>query len=302
MEILSADLSRFNSIKDFPYEEKFVAHEKLNMHHVDEGEGETILALHGQPTWCYLYRKFLPVLNNYRFIAPDLIGFGKSDKVVGRKHYSFDFHFHSLVNFIDKLELNDITLIVQDWGGLLGLSLLGEYPERFKRVVILNTFLPKGRKLPFAFRLWQWYALYHPFLPIGKIVQFASHQQLSKEVLDAYDAPFPTNKHKSGARAFPLLVPSNPTDEGVVRMNKARKVLSEWDKPALILFSDKDRVFSGMEGFFYRLIPTSKDQPKITITDAGHFLQEEKGEEIAEYIDQFIRDELREGQGRSSFT
>ena len=293
MQKLKADLERFKVIKDFPYPEKFIDFENLSMHYIDEGEGETILALHGQPTWSYLYRKFVPVLRNYRFIAPDLIGFGKSDKLIRKEHYSFEFHFESLVNFINKLELNDITLIVQDWGGLLGLSLLGEYPERFKRVIILNTYLPKGKKLPFAFKLWQLYARYHPRFPIGKVVQFASVQRLSKEVIDAYNMPFPTNAHKAGARAFPKLVPSHPKQEGVDRMNKARQVLSEWNKPALVLFSDKDRVFSGLEKFFYKLIPTSLNQPRIIIKDAGHFLQEEKGEEIAEYVDLFMKDELK---------
>lgn len=292
MEIIKTDLAHFDSLKDYPYEAKFIDFENLQMHYIDEGKGETILALHGQPTWSYLYRKFIPELSNYRFIAPDLVGFGKSDKIVGRKNYSFEFHLKSLVNLIDKLNLNDITLVVQDWGGLLGLSLLGEYPERFKRVVILNTFLPKGSKLPFAFKIWQLYAKYHPSLPISKIVQFVSLQKLPKEVLDAYDRPFPSKKHKSGAKAFPMLIPSDPSHEGVDRMNKARKVLSEWQKPALVMFSDKDRVFSGLEKFFYKLIPTSGDQPKITIKNAGHFLQEEKGEEIAKYIDQFMRDEL----------
>ncbi len=292
MEVLKADLSAFGTIKDFPYQENFVQYDNLRMHYVDEGEGETILALHGQPTWSYLYRKFIPVLSNYRFVAPDLIGFGKSDKIVGRRNYSFELHLKSLENLLDKLELNNITLVVQDWGGLLGLSLIGAHPDRFSRVVILNTFLPKGRKLPLPFKLWQLYALYHPFFPIGKVVQFASAQKLSKEVVAAYDAPFPTNKHKSGARAFPQLVPSKPTQEGVDRMNQAREVLSKWNKPALVLFSDKDRIFSGLEGYFYKLIPTSKDQPKITIANAGHFLQEEKGEEIAHYIDLFIRNEL----------
>ena len=143
------------------------------------------------------------------------------------------------------------------------------------------------------FKIWQLYSLYHPFLPIGGIVQFVSVRKLSKEVINAYNIPFPNNKHKSGARAFPQLVPSRPTDEGVEEMNLARKVLSEWDKPALVLFSDKDRVFSGMEHFFYKLIPSSKEQPRITITDAGHFLQEEKGEEIAKYVELFMQGTLK---------
>ena len=293
MQVLKTDLSRFALLKDFPYQENFVEFDKLRMHYVDEGEGEVILALHGEPTWSYLYRKFIPVLSTYRFIAPDLIGFGKSDKIVGEKNYSFELHFKSLENFIDKLDLNDITLVVQDWGGLLGLSLLGTHPERFKRVVIMNTFLPKGKKLPIPFTIWQLYAKYFPFFAIGGVVQFATVQKLPKEVVAAYDLPFPTNQHKSGARAFPPMVPSKPNAEGVDRMNTARKVLSEWDKPALVLFSDKDRVFSGLEKFFYKLIPTAGDQPKITIKGAGHFLQEEKGEEIAGYIDQFMQGSLK---------
>jgi haloalkane dehalogenase len=288
-------LKRFNSIKDFPYKENFVDFNNLQMHYIDEGNGETILALHGEPSWSYLYRKFIPTLKNYRFIAPDLIGFGKSDKIVGWKNYSFELHFKSLENLIDKLNLNDITLIVQDWGGLLGLSLLGEFPDRFKRVVIMNTFLPKGKELSRFFRLWQLYARYHPSIPVGKVIQMGAYNKLSKETIKAYDIPFPGKRYKDGARAFPSLVPSKPSDEGVERMNKARKILSEWTKPALVLFSDKDKIMSGLEKFFYKLIPTSKNQKRIIIKDAGHFLQEEKGEEIAEYIDKFIKGDLKTG-------
>lgn len=293
MEILKTPTSAFENIKDFPYKENYVSFNDLEMHYIDEGEGETILAFHGEPSWSYLYRKFIPVLKDYRFIVPDLIGFGKSDKIVGYKNYSFDLHFNSVVNFIEKLELNNINLVVQDWGGLLGLSLLGAYPEKFKRVIIMNTFLPKGKPLNKAFQLWRAFAKNHPSLPIGKVMQMGTHQKLSKEVIAAYNAPFPSKKYKGGAKAFPLLVPSSPTDAGVDRMNHAREVLSKWEKPALVLFSDKDKIMSGLEGFFYNLIPTANDQPKITIKDAGHFLQEEKGEEIAAYIDQFIKGELR---------
>ncbi len=293
MQIIKPDFTRFTFIKDFPYTENFVDFENLKMHYIDEGKGEVILALHGEPTWSYLYRKFIPILKNYRFIAPDLIGFGKSDKIVGYKNYNFDLHFRSLENLIDKLDLNDITIVVQDWGGLLGLSLLAKYPDRFKRIVVLNTFLPIGKKMSFPFRLWVSFTKYHPSLPVGGIIQFASHQKLSKEIINAYNAPFPSKKHKSGAKAFPSLVPSNPNDPAVKPIKKAREVLSKWDKPALIMFSDKDKVLSGLEKFFYKLIPTSNAQKKIIIKDAGHFLQEEKGEEIAVYIDKFMKNELK---------
>jgi len=137
MQILKPDFTRFKNIDDFPYQENFVDFDDMQMHYIDQGQGEIILALHGEPTWSYLYRKFIPILKEFRFIAPDLIGFGKSDKIVGWKNYSFDLHFRSLENLIHKLDLNDITLVVQDWGGILGLSLLAAYPEKFKRVVVV---------------------------------------------------------------------------------------------------------------------------------------------------------------------
>lgn len=295
MKILKTDLRRFQLIKDFPYKENYIEFNNIEIHYIDEGKGEIILALHGEPSWSYLYRKFIPSLKEYRFIAPDLIGFGKSDKIIGWKNYSFELHFKSLVHLIDKLKLNDITLIVQDWGGVLGLSLLGEYPEKFKRVVIMNTFLPTGKPLSPFFKLWQIFSKYHPSLPVGNIVQKATYSKLSKEVINAYNAPFPNRKYKDGAKAFPLLVPSKPNHQGVERIKKAKRILSEWNKPALVLFSDKDKIMSGLEKFFYKLIPTIKEHEKIIIKNAGHFLQEEKGEEIAEYIDRFIKEELITG-------
>lgn len=301
MKVLTTEKKYFDKITDFPYKENYCDFiipqdgSQLKMHYVDEGEGEVILALHGQPSWSYLYRKFIPTLSKgHRFIAPDLIGFGKSDKIVGWNNYSFDLHFRSLENFIEKLDLQEITLVVQDWGGLLGLSILGAYPEKFKRIVIMNTFLPKGKPLNFFFKSWVAYSRYHPSLPVGKVIQMGSHNKLSKEVIAAYDAPFPSRHFKDGPRSFPSLVPSHPDDSGVKEMNQARQVLSNWQKPALVLFSDKDKILGGFDKFFERLIPTAKDQQKIIIKNAGHFLQEEKGEEIASYIEQFIRDELRQ--------
>ncbi len=294
MKAISTPKERFSKIQDFPYQENYVDFEGMQMHYVDEGKGETILALHGEPTWSYLYRKFIPVLTpEYRFIAPDLIGFGKSDKIIGWKNYSLELHFNSLKNLIDKLDLHDITLVVQDWGGILGLSLLAEYPERFKQIIILNTFLPVGKPLKPFFKLWQSFARFHPSLPISYIIQKATHQHLSKEVLDAYKAPFPDRRYKGGAKAFPLIVPGKPTADGVKRIAKAREVLAKWKKPAFIMFSDKDQVLGGLEKFFYSLIPTSKEQQKIVIENAGHFLQEEKGEQIAMYIQKFMKGEMK---------
>ena len=286
----------FDGIKDFPYQPNYIDYKGLKMHYIDEGNknGEVILALHGEPTWSYLYRKFIPVLSpKYRFIAPDLIGFGKSEKLVNMKDYSYTFHYNSIKNLIDKLKLKDITLVVQDWGGLIGLGVLGELTDLFKRVVILNTALADGRKLPLSFKAWQAFARFHPDLPVGKIVRKASARPMSDEVMAAYNAPFPEKKYKAGARIFPSLAPNNKTDDGVLQMNRAAKVLSEWKKPAIILFSDKDEILGKMVHFFYKIMPAAHQQKRITIANAGHFLQEDAGEEIATYIDEFIQEKLK---------
>ncbi|PWL39992.1 haloalkane dehalogenase [Flagellimonas aquimarina] len=292
LEYVRTPPERFENLPDFNFKENYVDFQNMQMHYLDEGQGEVILALHGEPSWCFLYRKFIPVLKGYRFIAPDFLGFGKSDKPINWKEYNYQLHLDSLISFCDKLELNNITLVVQDWGGLLGLGLLGQHPERFKRVVIMNTFLPIGKKLKLPFKIWVWFARYHPSLPVGRLIQYASYATLSKKVLKAYDAPYPNRKFKAGARAFPSLVPSNKKDPAVVYLKHAREVLSNWDKPALVLFSDKDKILGGLEKFFYKLMPATNKQQKIIIENAGHFLQEEKGKEIAQYVDAFIKGEL----------
>lgn len=286
----------FDGIKDFPYQPNYIDYNGLRMHYIDEGDKnkEVILALHGEPTWSYLYRKFIPVLSTkYRFIAPDLIGFGKSEKLLEMKDYSYTFHYNSVTNLIHKLQLKDITLVVQDWGGLIGLGVLGEFPDLFKRVVILNTALADGRKLPLSFKAWQSFAKYHPDLPIGGIVRKACARPVSDEVVAAYNAPFPEKKYKAGARIFPSLAPNNKNADGVIQMNRAATVLSEWKKPAIILFSDKDKILGKMVHFFYKIMPAAHQQKKITIENAGHFLQEDAGEEIATYIDEFIQEKLK---------
>ena len=286
----------FDGIKDFPYQANYVDYNGLKMHYIDEGDknGEVILALHGEPTWSYLYRKFIPVLSpKYRFIAPDLIGFGKSEKLLYMKDYTYTFHYNSVKNLIDKLQLKDITLVVQDWGGLIGLGVLGEFPDLFKRVVILNTALADGRKLPLSFKAWQAFARYHPDLPVGGIVRKACARPVSDEVVAAYNAPFPEKKYKAGARIFPSLAPNDKKADGVLQMNRAAGVLSEWKKQAIVLFSDKDEILGKMVHFFYKIMPAAHQQKRITIENAGHFLQEDAGEEIAAYIDEFIQEKLK---------
>ncbi len=281
----------FENISDWPYAPKYLEIGDTRMHYVDEGEGEIILCLHGEPSWAYLYRKMIPTLSkDYRVICPDLIGFGRSDKYASKKAYTFEMHFSKLIQFMEALELNDITVVVQDWGGLLGLSLLAEFPDKFKRVVIMNTSLPTGEKpMPLAFKAWKTFSQTSPVLPIGGIIKSGTHQKLSKEARDAYDAPFPSSKYKAGARVFPALVPASPKDPAVPYMLKAREVLKAWQKPAIVMFSDKDPIMSGAWKWFYYNIPSAQEQPQITIKDAGHFLQEDKGEEIAQHIDAFMK-------------
>lgn len=294
MEILRTPDARFANLPDFDYQPHYVQINDTRMHYLDEGQGEIVLCLHGEPSWSFLYRKFIPILSpNYRVIVPDLIGFGRSDKYAAVKDYSFAMHFNSLQAFIEQLELKEITLAVQDWGGLLGLSLLGVHAEWFRRVVIMNTALPIGdRPMPKAFKVWKTFALNVPGLPVGKIMKTATVSKLPKAVVNGYQAPFPSNRFKAGAKAFPALVPTKPTDPGVPEMKKARAVLAQWEQPALVMFSDKDPIMRGGDRFFRKLIPSAQEQPEITIENAGHFLQEDKGEEIARLIAQFMKGSL----------
>jgi len=290
MEIIRTPDQHFENLPNFSYKPNYIEHKNTRIHYLDEGQGEVILCLHGEPTWSFLYRKFIPVLTpDYRVIAPDFIGFGRSDKYTKMKDYTFRMHFDMLVDFIEKTDLKDITVVVQDWGGLLGLAVFGKISERFARVVIMNTFLPIGnRPIPAAFKAWRTFARFTPNLPIGDIVKFGTAKPMAKEIKAAYNAPFPSSKYKVGAKAFPLLVPLKESEPGVAEMKHAREVLKQWQNPALVIFSDKDPIMRGGDKWFRHNIPTAKDQPFIEIKDAGHFLQEDKGEEIAGHIKEFM--------------
>jgi haloalkane dehalogenase len=292
MQTLRTPDERFVDLPDFPYPPHYVeVPGGLRMHYVDEGQGDPILCLHGEPSWSYLYRKMIPTLSEHgRVIAPDLIGFGRSDKPVGKDAYTYALHHDALAAFVEKLDLRRITLVCQDWGGLLGLPVAMEMPDRFARIVIMNTGLPvSGKPLTPGFMAWRKFAEKSQDMDIGRVIDGATVSKLTPEVMAAYNAPFPDLRYKGGALKFPLLVPISEDAEALPHMRKAAEALKQWTKPALILFSDKDPVTVGGDKYFRALIPSAENEPEITIEDAGHFLQEDKGEEIAEHIAAFIQ-------------
>jgi haloalkane dehalogenase len=292
MPIIRTPDERFENLPEWPFEPRYVEINGLRIHYVDEGTGETVLCLHGEPTWSYLYRKMIPILaEKYRVVAMDFVGFGRSDKYTEIDEYSYQMHHDTLVGFIEALDWSGVTLVCQDWGGIIGLPMATEMPERFARLVIMNTGLPGGDlELGKGFMQWREFAeKAGRDLPVGKlVVRSAVSAEVPPEVEAAYDAPFPDNSYKAGVAAFPLLVPLKRDDPGAAEIRRARGALKHWRKPALVMFSDSDPTTSGADKFFRKLIPTANDHPEIVIRDAGHFLHEEKGEEIAGHIVKFL--------------
>ena len=293
MEILRTPEERFSDLPGYSFEPHYVEVDGLRIHYVDEGPkgAEPVLMMHGEPSWSYLYRKMIPVITaaGYRAIAPDLVGFGRSDKPARREDYTYQRHVDWMRDFLEALDLKGITLVGQDWGGLIGLRLAAEHEERFARIVAANTGLPTGDiTMGEAFLRWQRYSQSVPVFHAGGIVKGGCVSELSAEVIAAYDAPFPDDSYKAGARQFPLLVPTTPDDPAAVPNRKAWEVLARWDKPFLTAFSDSDPVTRGADRLFRQVIPGAKDQPHTTIVGAGHFLQEDKGEELAQVVVDFI--------------
>jgi haloalkane dehalogenase len=266
----------------------------LRVHHVDEGPGDAPVALlmHGEPSWSYLYRMMIPVFvaAGMRCVAPDLVGFGRSDKPTERSAYTYAAHVEWMRSALfDGLDLHDVTLVGQDWGGLIGLRLVGEHPDRFARVVAANTFLPIGDRPPSdAFLAWQRFSQETPEFPVGRIVNGGTTSVLSDDVIAAYDAPFPDERSKAGARQFPLLVPTRPDDPASDANQRAWETLHAWTKPFLTAFSDQDPITRGGDHAFQREVPGCAGQPHATIEGAGHFLQEDRGEELARVIVDWI--------------
>jgi haloalkane dehalogenase len=291
---------RFDDLPDFPYLPSY-AHvkdpnggEDLRMAYLDEGpsDAEVVLLLHGEPSWSFLYRYMIPGLveGGRRVIAPDLIGFGRSDKPTLRGDYTYARHVEWARELLfDHLALSGVTLFAQDWGSLIGLRLVAEHPEHFARVAIGNGGLPTGDEpANDAFLLWQEYSQSTPDLHVGGIVSGGCVQRLAPEVVAAYDAPFPEDSFKEGARQFPLLVPTSRDDPAHDANVAAWAVLATFEKPFLCCFSDGDPITKGADRKFLAVVPGTKGQAHVTITGGGHFLQEEKGPELAQVINGFV--------------
>ena len=292
MKILRTPESAFINIIDFPFKENYhTTSDGLRVHYLDEGNKKhpVVLLLHGEPSWSFLYRSMIPKLiaAGLRVVAPDLVGFGKSDKPAAQSDYTYAKHIDWMQEVLDHLELKNINMFIQDWGGLIGLRLLTSNPDNFATVVAANTMLPTGSVTPpKAFLDWQNFAATSPKFDVATVLQMATTTTLSEDIVAAYNAPFPTEEHKAGARVFPALVPTTENDPESENNKKAWGVLTQWSKPFLCLFSDQDPITKGGDQVFQKLVPGTKGQEHQAIS-GGHFLQEDAGQEIATLMVQF---------------
>jgi haloalkane dehalogenase len=289
MNVFRTPDERFEDLPGYPFEPHYVEVDGLRLHHIDEGTGPTVLCFHGEPDWSYLYRHMLKGLveTGHRVVCPDLVGFGRSDKPTDQEWYTYERHVEHVTRHLEQVELGDVTVVVQDWGGPIGLRWAVEHAEQVGRLVIMNTGLFTGR-VSKGFMAWREFAERTPDLPIGMIMQGATATDLAPEVVAAYEAPFPTAASKAGAQRFPLLVPLTPDDPGAQEMAAVQTALSHWEKPALVAFSDSDPVFPYPKSgeVFTQLLSAAGEQ--VRIEGAAHFLQEDAGPQIVEaMLDRF---------------
>ena len=299
MQVLRTPDERFEGLENFEFEPRYTelgggGPSALRIHYVDEGPptADPVLLLHGEPSWSYLYRKMIPVLveAGHRCVAPDLVGFGRSDKPATQEEYSYARHVAWMTEVVfERLDLRRITLFCQDWGGLIGLRLVAADPDRFARVVVANTGLPTGDRPPNeAFLSWQRFARSSTKFQIGRVVANGCAKPVTDAVVAAYDAPFPDDRFTAGARCFPSLVPTSPDDPEHDANAAAWEVLERFDRPFMCCFSDSDPITAGGERQFVGRVKGTDGQLHCTIVGAGHFLQEDSGEEIAKVVAEFV--------------
>jgi len=293
MALIRTPEERFEDLPGYDYEAEYVSVGEPEMAYVDVGDpdaDETFLCLHGEPTWGYLYRKMIPTLRERgRVVVPDMVGFGRSEKYDEMDEYGFDVHFSAVEAFLQELDLEGVTLVCQDWGGILGLGAAGHHPERFDRIVAMNTGIPDGTQEMSD----EWHRFHEMVetvdeLDVGMLVAGGCATDLSEDVVAAYEAPFHTEAAKAGARTWPGLIPLTPDDEGAGVMSEARDRLSEWEKPAFVLFGDEDPITGGNRDPLRDFFPTADEQPDVWAEGAAHFLQEDAGETVAEEIVGFV--------------
>ncbi len=295
MDVVRTPDEAFADLPGYPFEPHYVEIDdgdggRLRVHHLDEGPAGAapVLLMHGEPSWSYLYRHMVPplVAAGHRVIAPDLVGFGRSDKPTAQADYTYARHVAWMQEALfGQLDLHDVTFFGQDWGGLVGLRLVAADPDRFARVCIGNTGLPTGDGKPSdAFLAWQRFSQEVESLPVGFIVNGGCTTDLAPEVIAAYDAPFPDEASTAGARVFPLLVPTKSDDPAAPDNRAAWEVLERFEKPFLLAFSDSDPITGGGDRIFRERVPGAADQPHVTIAGGGHFLQEDRGPELAQVL------------------
>jgi haloalkane dehalogenase len=293
MNVLRTPDDRFHDLPGFAYAPRYVELAGLRVHYLDEGprDAAPVLLLHGEPSWAYLYRKMIPELvrDGHRVLAPDLVGFGRSDKPDRREDYTYERHVGWMAEVLGRLDLRGITLFCQDWGGLVGLRLVAEETARFARVVASNTGLPTGdERVPDAFKTWQAFSQTVDVLPVGRILQSGCARGLAPEVVAAYEAPFPDESFKAGARQFPMLVPTSPDDPASAANRRAWEALGKFERPFLTAFGDSDAITRGADAVFQKRVPGAAGQPHVTVAKAGHFIQEDAGEELAAIVSGFV--------------
>ena len=295
MKLLRTPDERFANLPGFPFEPHYQVIKdrwddtEIRIHSIDEGarDGQVVLMLHGEPSWCYLYRKMVApfVQAGYRLLAPDLPGFGRSDKPSKRTDYSYARHVAWMQDWLEAMNLTNIILICQDWGGLIGMRLVADAPDRFARVVTSNTMLPTGdHAAGDAFLNWQKFSQEVPVFTTGKIVNKGSVKELSTAEIAAYDAPFPDESYKEGARQFPMLVPVTPDNPESQANREAWQVLMRFEKPWLCAFGDSDPITGAAAPVIRKMIPGCQGQPHTTLAGGGHFIQEDCGEELSRVV------------------